>query len=225
MHSCVIIITLCRCFGRHPAVLYGTLFGPIFAIGIFNIILLICVIVILVRNKQRNLVRPNHRITTKEAVQLLISIIAVALLFGVHWILGAIIISIRPTPSTEVTAFQVVFIFITAFQGLSFFFFFCVVSKEARESWRRLFPCYNSKSKQTSFKPSMVAGKIMTDSHKVLNCTEDSVENMAEEDSCQQNSLETCEVNEIAKDFNTSNSKNQTVREHQMGRSILQPNK
>ena len=59
-------------------------------------------------------------------------------LFGLTWLFGALTVT-GFGDSGASTAFQVLFVFLNAFQGFFIFLFFCVISKDARESWLEVF--------------------------------------------------------------------------------------
>ena len=67
-------------------------------------------------------------------------------LFGLTWLFGALTIT-GFGDSRASTAFQVLFVILNAFQGFFIFLFFCVFSKDARESWMEVFTCGRYQSK------------------------------------------------------------------------------
>ena len=75
------------------------------------------------------------------------SIASVMFLFGLTWLFGALTVT-GFGDSKASTAFQVLFVILNAFQGFFIFLFFCVFSKDARDSWLELLSCghYQSKS-------------------------------------------------------------------------------
>ena len=83
----------------------------------------------------------------KVAIKLLVSIASVMFLFGLTWLFGAFTV-IGFGDARASTAFQVLFVILNAFQGFFIFLFFCVFSRDARNSWLELLSCghYQSKS-------------------------------------------------------------------------------
>ena len=67
-------------------------------------------------------------------------------LFGLTWLFGALTIT-GFGDSRASTAFQILFVILNAFQGFFIFLFFCVFSKDARESWMEVFSCGRYQSK------------------------------------------------------------------------------
>ena len=82
----------------------------------------------------------------KITIRLLIGIGKVMILFGLTWLFGALTVTGFGSAAAS-TAFQVLFVLCNAFQGFFIFLFFCVLSKEGRESWLELLSCGHYKSK------------------------------------------------------------------------------
>ena len=82
----------------------------------------------------------------KTAMKLLISMTGIMFLFGLTWLFGGLTVT-GLWDSNASTAFQVLFVILNAFQGFFIFLFFCVFSKDARESWLELLCCGHYKSK------------------------------------------------------------------------------
>ena len=78
-------------------------------------------------------------------------------LFGLTWLFGALTVTgFGDTRASS--AFQVLFVILNAFQGFFIFLFFCVFSKDARDSWLELLSHarghYKSKLLQTKYNSS-----------------------------------------------------------------------
>ena len=64
-------------------------------------------------------------------------------LFGLTWLFSILTFSVTGVRE----AFQILFVIFNSFQGFFIFLFFCVLNKEALESWREFFSCGKYKSK------------------------------------------------------------------------------
>lgn len=64
-------------------------------------------------------------------------------LFGFSWLFAALTINVREVR----LAAQIIFTISSTFQGFFIFLFFCVFSKDARESWKEALSCGRYKSK------------------------------------------------------------------------------
>jgi len=106
----------------------------------------ILVIGVLIRHSRNTLGRSKEQVNKKTTIRLLISITGVMFLFGLTWLFGALTIT-GFGDSRASTAFQVLFVILNAFQGFFIFLFFCVFSKDARESWMEVFSCGHYQSK------------------------------------------------------------------------------
>ena len=106
--------------------LFGAFLGPIGAILIFNSIIFVIVAHIAIKHRKRKFT-------------LICRLIGVTYLFGLTWVFG--FLTIRSETSQ---AFQILFVIFNAFQGLFLFLFFCVLSNEARKSWKRVFQGFRS---------------------------------------------------------------------------------
>ena len=72
-----------------------------------------------------------------KVLRLMFSIGGVMSLFGLTWLFAILTVSV---PGLR-EIFQILFTIFNSFQGLFIFLFFCVLNKEARDSWRELFSC------------------------------------------------------------------------------------
>ena len=67
----------------------------------------------------------------------MVSIFSIMSLFGLSWIFAAFTVTVREIRLPS----QVLFTVFSSFQGFGIFIFFCVTSREARESWKELLSC------------------------------------------------------------------------------------
>ena len=143
----LILIFPSSCFIFDPAVFFGAFLGPIFAILLFNSVIFIMVIKILIKHTWNARGHTKEQMSKKVAIRLLMSIASVMFLFGLTWLFGALTVT-GFGDSRASTAFQFLFVILNAFQGFFIFLFFCVFSKDARDSWLELLSCghYQSKS-------------------------------------------------------------------------------
>ena len=123
---------------------FGAFFAPIFAILFFNsVIFAVVVYILLLKHVKKNISKivKKGQGDKKTTLRLLISITGVMFLFGLTWLSGAL------TISDASLVFQIIFVIFNAFQGFFIFFFFCVLSREARELWKETLSCGRYKSK------------------------------------------------------------------------------
>ena len=115
------------------------------------------VIRVLIKHTRNTLGRTKEQMNKKTAIRLLISIAGVMFLFGLTWLFGALTVTGFGDTRAS-TAFQVLFVLLNAFQGFFIFLFFCVFSKDPRDSWLELLSRahghYKSKSLQTKYNGS-----------------------------------------------------------------------
>ena len=132
---------------------FGAFLGPIFAILLMNVVLCVIVIAILIKHFRSTARRSRKSIGAKKTVRLLTSIIGIMTLFGLSWLFGALTITV----SAVRTPAQIIFVVLNSFQGFFIFLFFCVISREARESWKQVLTCGRYQSaflNQSTFKQS-----------------------------------------------------------------------
>ena len=111
--------------------LFGAFLVPILAILVFNAIVFVIVIRVLFNHSRKK--HGNRDIKEVNTVrQMLISSFGIICLFGLSWAFGAL------TISAASVVFQYLFAIFTSLQGFFIFLFFCVLGKEARESWLQL---------------------------------------------------------------------------------------
>ena len=139
----VIFALVCSCFLSHPGAFWGAFLVPVIVIMIFNIVIFIWVIVVLVRHTRGTAARKKESVSNKTIIRLMISISGVMFLFGLTWLFAILTFS---APGFRET-FQILFTVFNSFQGFFIFLFFCVLNKEALESWKELLSCRKYKSK------------------------------------------------------------------------------
>ena len=138
---------LYSCFISDPAVFFSTFLGPIFVILLFNVVIFIMVIGVLIKHSLNTRSRTAEQVNKKKtAMKLLISMTGIMFLFGLTWLFGGLTVT-GLRNSNASAAFQVIFVLLNAFQGFFIFLFFCVFSKDARQSWLELLCCGHYKSK------------------------------------------------------------------------------
>lgn len=98
---------------------------------------------ILIRHSKRKAAQKISPIKKQTVVRLMVSISGVMFLFGLTWCFAILTFSL---PGLR-EAGSVLFTIFNSFQGSFIFLFFCVISKEARESWKELLSCGKYKSK------------------------------------------------------------------------------
>ena len=119
---------------------FGAFLGPILAILLFNLVMMVLVVTVLVRHMRDAMGRTKEQMKQKTAFRLLISITGIMSLFGLTWIFGALTISGASLP------FQILFVVFNGFQGFFIFLFLCVLSKDTRELWKESLSCGHYKS-------------------------------------------------------------------------------
>ena len=116
---------------------------------IFNIVIFICVIIVLIRHVRGTASRLKQKIEYSKILRLMFSIGGVMALFGLTWLFAILTVSV---PGLR-EIFQILFTIFNSFQGFFIFSFFCVLNKEARDSWRELF-CHGEQGKPHLLKGS-----------------------------------------------------------------------
>ena len=129
-----------------PAVFFGAFLGPIFAILLFNIVIFALVIRVVIKHTRNKLDRTKQQMDMKTTIRLLIGIANLLFILGLTWLFGALTVTGFGSAAAS-NAFQVLFVLCNAFQGFFIFLFFCVLTKEGRESWLQLLTCGRYKSK------------------------------------------------------------------------------
>ena len=133
----------CSCFINHIGVFFGAFLGPIFLIILFNLVIFIIVIIITVRNSiSRNKYQINDRkthIPPKETCKLIISLSGIMTLLGLTWVLS-VFTSVGASTNPDASfALQFLFVLFNSLQGFFLFFFFVILSSDARTAWLAVF--------------------------------------------------------------------------------------
>lgn len=116
--------------------------GPIVAILLMNLVLYAVVVFILLRHMRGTIARRQERISVRTTLRLMASITSILFLFGLTWLFAVLTFTV---PELHQTA-QILFTAFNSLQGVFLFFFFCVLSLEARESWKEFLSCGRYKS-------------------------------------------------------------------------------
>lgn len=119
------------CFIGEVGVLFGAFLAPILIILAFNTIVFVVVIRVLFKHSNKKYGSKEKKVV-HTVRQLLISSFGIMFLFGLSWVFGAL------TISAASPVFQYLFTIFTSLQGFFIFTFFCILGKEARESWLQL---------------------------------------------------------------------------------------
>ena len=122
------------CFISNLGVFFGVFLGPIFAILIFNMVVFILVIRILLKHSRKKIGAKGSK-NCKIIFRILISIAFIMLLFGFHWIFGAL------TISTASIAFQWLFAIIDTLQGFFLFVMLFIIGQDGRKEWIKFLTC------------------------------------------------------------------------------------
>jgi len=130
------------CFFDHIGVWFGVFLGPIFAIILFNIVVFVLVVLVLLKHSRRKIIHSSEKKKYTGTVKTLISIVSIMLMFGLSWLFGAF------TISGASIVFSWLFVIFNSLQGFFLFLFFCVIGKDARDEWKSLFTCGQSKKKK-----------------------------------------------------------------------------
>lgn len=111
---------------------------------IFNLIIFVCVIIVLIRHIIGTTTRSKRRLGYTKAFRLMFSIGGIMSLFGLTWLFAILTVSVPGLRET----FQILFTIFNSFQGFFIFVFFCVLNKDARNSWIEVF--YRAKKQRES---------------------------------------------------------------------------
>ena len=112
---------------------FGVFLGPIFAMVLFNTVVFVLVLRVLMKHTIRKSKEAKKKQQLKTTIKAMISIISIMFMFGLQWLFGAL------TIAEASLAFQWLFVIFSTLQGLFLFIFFCVLGKDAREEWLKLF--------------------------------------------------------------------------------------
>lgn len=107
-----------------------------------NFVLCIVVVVVLIKHTKSTMSRRQQAINRTTTLRLVASIISIMFLFGLSWLFAALTLTVQELRTTG----QILFTVSTSFQGIFIFVFFCILSVEARESWKEFLSCGRYKS-------------------------------------------------------------------------------
>ena len=101
---------------------------------IFNVIVLVCVIVVILRHERR---KANEMMFDKKSlVRLVVSIGGIMFIFGLTWLFAILsFASVRGLRET----FQILFTVSNSLQGMFIFLFICIISSDVRDEWKMIF--------------------------------------------------------------------------------------
>lgn len=148
----------CSCFLSHIGVFWGAFLGPILLVMVFNVIIFISVIFVLIRHVRGTTSQLKQMMGYGKVLRLMFSIGGVMALFGLTWLFAILTISVSGLRET----FQILFTVFNSFQGFFIFLFFCVLNKEARDSWRELFSRGHGGTKR---EPRLLKGSSSSSKH------------------------------------------------------------
>lgn len=113
---------------------------PFLIVYVFNWIMFFLIFVSLLRKKaKKSELKAGREIKKqgkKQFKQQFIIALTLSLLFGLGWGVGLVATSSIPVQAISLSL-QIIFIFLTSFQGLLIFVMHCIRSKVARDEWRR----------------------------------------------------------------------------------------
>ena len=95
----------------------------------------------------------------------MLSIGGIMAIFGLTWLFATLTVSVRGLRET----FQVLFTVSNSFQGFYIFLFFCVLNKQARDSWKVLFSRVYGRIKNVD---SLKSTSLLTEKHTTVTSTE-----------------------------------------------------
>ncbi len=122
---------------------------------VFNVIVFVSVVFVLIRHVRGTKSQLKQTMGYGKILRLMFSIGGVMALFGLTWLFAILTISVPGLRET----FQMLFTIFNSFQGFFIFLFFCVLNKEARESWRGLF------SRGSKREPRLLKGSTSSSKH------------------------------------------------------------
>ena len=136
-------ICVYSCFISDPRVQYGIFLAPLFTIVIFNVVILALVTRVLFKHNKRK--KKENSTSISQMSKMVTSIISIMVMFGTSWLFGAFSIN------AGAKVFQWLFLIFNTTQGFCLFLFFCVISNDGREEWKKLLTCYKPKKRNTAF--------------------------------------------------------------------------
>ena len=148
---------LYSCFLSHRDVFFGAFLAPILAVMVFNIFIFVWVIVVVIRHSRNTAALQKKDISLKSILRKIVSISGIMSLFGLTWIFAVFTFLPINEPKTVFDSFFVIF---NSFQGLFIFFFYIVLNKEIRESWKELLSCGKYQSKHLPHFQPKTAPKV-----------------------------------------------------------------
>ena len=162
------------CFISHIGVFFGAFLGPILLIILFNTCIFASVVVVVVKHtlarQKRKTAENKLDLPPKEACRLILSLSGIMSLLGLAWILSLFTAVGVNTNRNAAFALQWMFAFFNSLQGFFVFFFFVVLSADARNSWLALLcPCFKSAQTPTSKSSLRYTGKSSSAKGSILS--------------------------------------------------------
>ena len=113
-------------------VLIAVVLAPIGVVMVFNIVMAIIAFRVVIKQNRKKYFQGSEKHLKRMAVKTLITVVWLVVLFGLGWIFG--LLTIRQVSVVS----KYIFVIINGFQGLYFFFFICLLQKEARDFWAHI---------------------------------------------------------------------------------------
>ena len=104
---------------------------------LFNVVIFVIVLTVLIKHSKKKIERAKASSdgSSREAtIRLLISIFSIMNLYGLTWLFAIFTF----TQGSSNFVFQLLFAIFNSLQGFFMFVFFCVLGKEARDSWAKI---------------------------------------------------------------------------------------
>ena len=133
MNKCIILP--CSCFLSNLEAFLLAFLLPVLLAILCNSIVFVVVIGIMVKHTKGTLTRKNESIKTKTIFLFLTRSMGVMFLFGISWLFAAL--TFTTVQGIRLPA-QVIFVIFNSLQGFFIFIFFCVLNRDARESWKQV---------------------------------------------------------------------------------------
>lgn len=102
---------------------------------IINLLMSVAAIHIIFKQNRKKFIQGGEKHLKKLVFKSIISITWLIVLFGLGWMFG--LLTIREASPV----FKYLFVLFSAFHGVYFFLFICILQKEARDFWTRILTC------------------------------------------------------------------------------------
>ena len=136
LNTFLLLLFFHSCFIRDNRIRYGIFLVPLFSIIAFNVVIFVMVARVLIIHSMKKAAKvKDDQGKTANTVKILISIISVMVIFGLSWLFGALSVD------KAAIVFQWFFVLFSTSQGFLLFIFFCIISNDARQEWKKLLTC------------------------------------------------------------------------------------